>query len=168
LKYIIGLVLVLTLVFGIAGTALAAPLSTGSEGQFFVYGELADTIGYAVLGIGYNVTDQLAIGGFYSWGLTVDAFGVFAQVKLDPILVKGEVVFSGLGTFGQVTGLYLLDLDPFTLGLGGGLYFEPGLSDFYVDVEASLALSESFSLFGAVQYSFVSGFYYEAGISVVF
>ena len=166
MKYKIGLVLVLTLVFGIAGTTLAAPLSTGSEGQVCVYGELADTIGYAVVGIGYNLTDQLAIGGFYSWG--PDAFGVFAQAKLDPILLKGEVVFMGPFAFGQVTALYLLDLDPFTLGLGGGFYFNPGGTDFYVDVEANLALGEKFSLFGAVRYDAFSDFYYEAGISVVF
>ena len=43
-----------------------------------------------------------------------------------------------------------------------------GGADFYIDVEASLAMGENFSLFGAVRYDAFSDFYYEVGISVVF
>ena len=165
LKYILGIILALVLVLGAAGAASAAPVSAGSEGQLFLFGELDPMVGMPV-GIGYNVSDTLAIGAFYSWG--PDALGAFAILSFDPFVLNAEAVFYTPGVFGKVSATYNFDLDPLTLGLGGGCYFEGGGSIFFLEAAANLVIGDMFSLYGAVDYYFVGipFFEYKVGISL--
>ena len=66
--------------------------------------------------------------------------------------MQAENWFVHGNNLSTVTGLWNFDLDPFTLGLGGGLDFGPAYDNFFLSVAADMAISENLSLYGSVRY----------------
>jgi len=157
-RTIISLVLVTALVLGIGSAALAAPVMVPEEGQFVIFGDYGFPMGLQI-GAGYGITDNLTIGGFYSYAW----FGAYATLTLDPFVLNAEYAFLGLL---NVSALYTFDLDPFTLGLGGGFLVGPGTIG-YIEAAASIKLGDNFAIYGAVDYLVLpSVFTFDVGLSL--
>ena len=103
--------------------------------------------------------------------LPTNFFGGFADLALGPVSLTGEF-FIGAFNDGwyKLTGLYMIDLDPFTLGLGGGLQgvVNPDSSALFLEGYASIAVSDSFSIYGSVDYWFAGYANTSAGLSLAF
>ncbi|MGE5529949.1 MAG: hypothetical protein ACM3X6_12520 [Patescibacteria group bacterium] len=161
MKSLIGAVLALVLVFAFAGTAMAAPFEVDEAGEFFIFGDYSYYSGGPssdfTLGLGYALTDKLAVGVQYmtdifnTWPY---AFGAFAVLDLHPIVIRGEYMYFPLAPFsyGNASVLYTFDVKALTFGLGVGASFYPWDTDFYIEAMASVDLGKDFSLYGTVYY----------------
>ncbi len=138
----------LTLVCGSA--ALAVPVGPAGEG-FSVFAEY-DTDWYesAILGAGYGLSENLTVGAYYA--TEFQDIGLYANLALGPVRLNGEVFFFDLYTCGIVSALYAFDLDPVTLGVGGGFdFYESWDGSFFVTATAELKL-DALTVYGGAMY----------------
>ena len=157
-RKVISLCLAVVLLLGIGTAALAAPLTAPEEGQFVIFGDYGWPYLYDI-GVGYAINDNLTIGGFYGAGL-----GVYAMLTFDPFVFEAQYNFIGLTT---ISGFYTFDLDPFTIGVGGGALIGAGAAG-YLAVEAEAKLGDVFALYGQADYIFGDGFAFGVGASLTF
>jgi len=178
-RILLSIVLAAALVFVLSGSALAVPPAGEQAGSFFVFGEAVPFQynggpfgAYAFsIGAGYAISDSFALGLTYQSYPGFNFFGGFADLALGPVSLTGEF-FIGAFNDGwyKLTGLYMIDLDPFTLGLGGGLQgvVNPDSSALFLEGYASIAVSDNFSIYGSVDYWFAGYATASAGLSLAF
>ena len=99
-----------------------------------------------------SITDGLALGLEVQLIDGEPYWGGFITGSFGPVAVVGEVQSYGSGISGNLTGLYVLDLDPFKLGLGGGAYIYESGADLYAEVNASFAVGDGLGIYGCVEY----------------
>ena len=168
MRYLLGLSLALVLVFAVSAVSLATPVVGAGGGQLVTFVDRDWETNN--IGAGYGITDDITLGAVYD--MTSDTYGAFANLTLIQFAVQAEVWFAS-STLTTVTGLWNFDLDPLTLGLGGGLDHGPGYDDFFLSAAVSLAVGENFTLYGSVRYCPSGGVYidpycFKAGISLGF
>ena len=171
MKYLIGLVLALVLVFSVAGTALATPILPVSEGQFLIFGEYNENWGGFEVGAGYGLTDNITLGLYYAPAMT--ELGGFIAIAFQPFVAELNVCVDLDGSsfvYGQASALYTFELGSFTLGLGGGVDFNSnGWFAGYVKAAADLALSDTVAIYGSICYwPSIDYIAYQAGLSLAF
>ena len=148
MKYLFGFSLALVLLFAVSTVSLAVPVTGAEGGQLVVFADRdwwADNIG-----AGYGITDEITLGAVYD--MTNETYGAFANLTLNQLAVQAEIWFVSGGDLSTVTGLWNFDLDPLTLGIGGGLDYGPGYDNFFLSAAANLAVSENFSIYGSARY----------------
>lgn len=174
MKYLIGLVLALVLVFSVAGAALATPIVPANEGQFFVFGEYNTMWGDFVFGAGYGLTDNFTLGLYYAYYVPYyTELGGFIALAFQPFVAELNVcVDLGGSSFvcGQASALYTFGLGSLTFGLGGGVGFSSsGWFEGFGKVAANFALSDNVDLYGSISYwPIYDGFAYQGGLSLAF
>jgi len=166
MKYTVGLILALAMVFGIAGASMAAPIAPGPGGHLFGFGEYNTVYSGGVLGAGFNITDNLSVGGYYA--PNASEIGAFTNLAAGPFVVEMEVCNQTGSSFmyGQATALYTFNLGPVTMGIGGGTDFNnAGNHALIGKAAANLALG-NLAIYGSVTSYGGSYLDYSTGMSL--
>ena len=169
-RFLCGLILVLALVLTIGTTSMAAPLSIGETGTFFVFGEYGGIEGEGfTIGGGYTFADGIAAGAEILMVEGVTVFGVFADMSFGSVLATADVLSAEGNILAFVSGLYMFDLDQVKVGVGGSALIAGGGVDFAVKGAASYALSDNFSVYGGLDYYIDAAYLvFKAGVSYGF
>ncbi|MGE5551897.1 MAG: hypothetical protein ACM3ZC_15395 [Bacteroidota bacterium] len=172
-KILVVLFLTVAMVFAIGGLTIAAPVTAGEAGSVFAFGEYAPGILFApvncfTVGVGYSVSDSLALGTEVQLIEGEMLFGGFAGLSLDAISVNGEFLYFDSTILGKVAGLYSFDLDPVKVGVGGGAFLLPGESAFFLEGSASMAAGDNLSIYGSLDYIFDAWTTFKAGAVISF
>ena len=152
------LLLGLVLLFGLGGSALAAsPYAPGNAGSFFAFGEYSpymqwdENNSYPAAGVGYALTDSLALGvqGRLADGGLVP--GAFVTAAFGP-LAAGAEYWSKDGNYClKATGLFNLSLGPVKLGVGGGMLHADEGDAKFVEVAGKTGFGK-LGVYGAYDY----------------
>ena len=174
-KTLLILALAALLAFSFVSATMASPVVVNEDASFVLFAEYAPLLFFIpeyipVVGAGYEITDNLIFGVEAQFIPGITFFGLFANYSIDQFEVSGEMLFIEGDLFGKVTALYTIDANALTMGFGGGTVLLPGgIPFFFVEGAANLALGDSFSIYGSVDYTFLLEWItYKAGISIAF
>jgi hypothetical protein len=150
-RALIGIVLSLVFVLGVAAPALAAPVAPCEAGSYFVFGEFGSA-GGIVIGSGYGASKDLTIGVQLQYFDTGWNLGGFIDYAVKPFVITGDIwwEFSGLSV--KAAGLYLLDVKNFNAAIGAGVLLAGGEFDAFIEGSAGVPITKELEIYGILDY----------------
>ena len=149
-KAFLGFLILAALVLICAGTALAEPLGPAGGGLsvFADYDSWWDDS--ATVGVGCGFSDNLTVGVCYIFER--EEFGLYTNLALGPFRVNAQVALETDWFGGLVSGLYVFDLDPIALGVGGGSeLYDDGFDAYFFELAAEFKL-DALTVYGSAMF----------------